>query len=142
MQALHAQQRYACGSQFDRQRNAVETAADLDDGPRVVGRPSEAGIGSARTFDEQRDGAAVQRVSVVIAQWQCECAEPVHLLAFASDRLLRGQEQPHGGRLRTQPVDQCRQIVGQVFAVVENQQQAALGQQVGQCAQWVSPSGQ
>ena len=44
-QPFHPQQRHARGGELDRQRDAVQVPADLDDGVNVLGRQRETRVG-------------------------------------------------------------------------------------------------
>ena len=56
-QAFDAEQRHPRRGEFDRERNAVQPPADLDDRRRMRGRQREVRIDRLRARDEEFDGA-------------------------------------------------------------------------------------
>ena len=101
--------------QLDRQRDAVEAAADLDDGGGVLG-PTQRDVRGdpASAFVEQRCRG---RVDAGVQGWHGP-----ELLVGHPQRLPAGGEDPHSRRAREDRVDHVGGGVQDMFAVVEHQQ--------------------
>jgi hypothetical protein len=106
------------GGQLDRQRYAVQAAAQLDHVAEAAAGDGEPG-GGRRPAGEQLD-------RVVLA----ERADRVHVLARRVERLPAGREDGHQGRVQADRLGQQRAGVEQVLAGVEYQQRRPVTQVV------------
>ena len=89
------------GGQLDRQRDAVEAAADLGDGARLVSTVNEIPAPRAGALDEQRRGRRCDRVDV-------QGGHGPELFVGHPQSLPAGGEDLHGRRLRRGSPRSCR----------------------------------
>jgi hypothetical protein len=121
--------------QFDRQRDPLQTLAELDHRPFVVRGDLEAGNYRFRPSDEQVDGRELRRLAgsetgVYVGHRQRR--HRVHVLAGDHQRLSARGEDVQFRRGPEQPVHQGRGCLEQVLAVVEDQQGVPGAQVVGE----------
>ena len=131
-QTFDAQQRNARGGEFDRQRDAVQAPADLDHRGGVLRREREARVDRLRARQEQFHGTRLQRVATGCAVGHGERAEPIDVFIRRTERLLTRDEHAQARRRRAERLDQRDHRCRQVFAVIEDQQQALRREDVGE----------
>jgi hypothetical protein len=117
----------AGGGQLDRERDAVEAAADLRDGGHVLVGRSEATARVPRPVHEELHGVArkergrVRIVVVDVERSHHEEAFTAHAESFAT-----GREHAHRRAGSEDRVDEPRRRHDQVLAVVEHEQELAV----------------
>ena len=109
----------SCCRQLDRERQPVESLADVQD-VRLLGLARrEPGTNGAGPFDEQLAGGAV-----------LERLDGTHVLAADGQALAARGQHRHGRRRRHDALDQRRRGVDHVLAVVEHQEHAPPAQRL------------
>ncbi len=108
-QPVGAERRAAGGRELDRQRQAVQPAAEFGD-EGLIGR--EAGVSGGGPVEEQPRGVGGQRQRL----------DRHRPLARYAGPLPAGDQHRHGGTGRQQPLDELGRGVDEVFAVVQDQQ--------------------
>ncbi len=103
--------------QLDRQRQTVESLADVQDVGFLGLARREAGTNGAGPFDEQLAGEDV-----------VERLDGAHVLAADGQALAARRQHRHGRRRRHDALDQRRRGVDHVLAVVEHEQHASPAQ--------------
>ncbi len=126
---LWAERGAFAGREFDRQRDAVDTAADVDDGRGVGVGKCERGRHVACAIDEQSYRARLQRVgSARPVGRDIEHADGVNVLARRPQWFARGRQdayartgaQNRGGNLRCSADD--------LLAIIEDEQHLSIAQ--------------
>ena len=119
--------------QLDRQRDTVQTPADLDHGAHVVLRQSEVRLHTLCPFDEKTDGISVRKqFDVVVRRAGFKRRQCDQLLAINSHSLPAGDQYPYAGTGLLDARDEPRDWPQQMLAVVEYEQQPLLGQHLDQ----------
>ncbi len=130
-QLPHAQRAHARGRQLQREREAVQAPADLLDGIPVAGI---GGVGGARVDQEAggADGGALPEESYGVGGRQRLDQE--HGLAGAAQRFLAGGQHAQAGSGVQEEGHEFGGDVHDVFAVVQDEQGAAVAQGGGEAA--------
>ncbi len=123
-QSLHAEQRQPRGGELDRKRNPVEAPADLDHGRQIGGRQREARIDGLRARFEELERAVLRDRSRVRGRRDGERPEAVHVLVGGPKRFLARHEHGNARCAGGHGVDERRDGVGEMLAIVENEQRA------------------
>ncbi len=124
-QRLRAHHTHACGSQLDRQRQAVDPPHDAGDRVHVVGTQREPGTRRRRPLDEEPHGRRLthgREVGVDVGDRQR--IDPPDLLSGETEHLAAGGEDREVGGRAEQAFDERRDGGAQVLAVVEHEQHA------------------
>ena len=119
---------------LDRQRQAVETAAQLDDGRLIRAGQLERPRGGGRTLGEQQHRFVLPKLGERFASVGRRKPERRHgddVLTRHLERLPGGGDHPHVGRSAKDLGHQAGGRIEHVLTVVEDQQQLAVAQ-VGQ----------
>ncbi len=112
--------------QFDRQRQTVESLADVQDVGFLGLARREAGSNGAGPFDEQFAGEDV-----------VERLDGAHVLAADGEAFAARRQHRHGRRRRHDALDERRRGVDHVLAVVEHEQHASPAQHLDESRlQW------
>ncbi len=132
-ESLQAEAVDAAGGQLDRQRHAIQLAAQMaHDGKVRFGQCEAVGVG-AGAFDEQLDGGvrpALLDVGRVLRHRGLKRSEPVHPLALAFERFTARGQDLHVRRLAQHAFGQPRRGVDHVLAIVEDDQHPAPRQRL------------
>ena len=136
--ALHAQERHARGGEFQRQRQAVELAADVHHRVQVAFVEAEARLDRADAGDEQRHRAVRRRIRQHGMVRHRQGAEPDRPLARQLQGLLARDQDLQVGHGVEQLAHERGHRIDEVLAVVQNQQFAAA-QAFGQFDARVGP---
>ena len=115
---------------LDCQRNAVEALADLGDGRRVVLRQTECRAGRRRTIDEEAHRRILgQRVDRdrFLRRGHCQSRYRKAHFARHTQGLPAGRQNPRTRAPPHQAPCQCRAGLHNVLAVVEDEQEASIG---------------
>ena len=121
--------------QFDRQRQAIERAADRGDRGGVVRADHESGAGCGGPVGEQADGLIAMRLPgrrIGAHRGHGKRWHPPDRLGRDAQRLTARDQQPQPRRVGQQLAAQLGARVDQVLAVVEGEQQQARPQRVGE----------
>ena len=120
------------GGQNERERQAVELAADARHGPRGRRRERERRVAPGGLIDEQAPGVRAHDRADVTAAGHAQRSQPKYPLMRDSQGLPARHQYPHvwcrPHKLGRQPSDGCQEVL----AVVEHQQQAAPGEALEQ----------
>jgi hypothetical protein len=126
---------------FDRQRDAIQIAADGGGGRRLLVaefEPGEAGRGAFHEELYRRIGQGLSRRQLGVRGWRRERRDPVDALAVRPQGLPTGRQHPHARRRRDQRLGYLRSRIDDPFARVEHHERLAClktseraGQRVG-----------
>ncbi len=111
-----------CGH-LQRERDAIQTPADLAQQRQLRGAALEPVVGGACALDEQCHRALMQ-IERVTVQWQCQRIDALHALALHARCLLAGHQQMLRRRRLQQLRHQRRNVVDQVLGVVQHEHPA------------------
>ncbi len=127
-----AQRAHPRRGELQRERQAVEPAADLRDRSRVLLGEDEAGIRGRGTIDEQLHGfrARDRLHRLRIALGQCKGANRPRALAGEPERLATRREHGDVGARAAHPVDERCERLDQVLAVVEHDEHLAVTEEL------------
>jgi hypothetical protein len=117
------------GRQFERQRDAVQPPADLDDGAGVLLGQCEAGRHVRRPFHEQAHGLGCGGIGQRARGSYGQRRDLPRALAPHAQRLPARRQDRQPGTVAQQRVRRSSGCVHQVLAVVENKKQCAALQQ-------------
>jgi len=135
---LDAEDPQAGRRQLERQRDAVESGADLRDRRGVLRRDPEVGLRGRRPLDEQSDGLAPgQRLGRlgrrrVTGAGQRQRRHAEGRLAGDPQQFAAGGQHPHAGAATEEGVREAGGGLDQVLAVVQHEQQALGLERVGE----------
>jgi hypothetical protein len=124
---------YAGGGEFDRERNAVETPADLRDDRRVRIGEREAVIDTLRALGKkgdrsERSGVGCTQPVAGLRRRSIQRGEPVRMLAGDAQRLATRRENAKLGAAAQECIGDIRGFGDDVFAIVENHERSLLSQ--------------
>ncbi|HZT54731.1 MAG TPA: hypothetical protein VFA35_00785, partial [Burkholderiaceae bacterium] len=132
--AVDAEQGHAPGAELDRERNAVEPAADLDHAGDVLRRERKAVDERACAGNEELHGTGgcgrVEAGCISPVARNGQRAEPVHVLVGMAQQLLARRQHVDAGRAAAQQRHEGVDGLEHVLAVVEDQQQALCGERL------------
>src|SRR3954453_1519403 len=123
----------ACGSQLDRQRDAVELAANPSQDFGILVGDVVAMSGRDGAIDEQAHSGISQHLAGTEAgalRWTRKRNELENLLAFHQQRLAAGCEDDDAGRLPVDVFCKPRDLLDDVLAAVEHEKQPAAPQEI------------
>ena len=119
--------------ELDRERQAVEAPADLDDAAHVRCVDRESRRSGGRAIREELGGGVLARnVRVGVGGRHAEGRDHHQLLAGDAERLPAGRDDPKPRTVREQLVGEHRRRGDDVLAVVEDEDRLALGEDVEQ----------
>ncbi len=121
----------ARSGQFDRQRNAIEPAADLDDNRHVGIRQDKAVKAGDRPLDEQIDRRKAERVGRRQggrSNRKLQRRQAADKFTFGAQRLAAGRQDMHPGRIGEHRFGKRGDGIDKVLAIVEQQQHLPLAQ--------------
>ena len=127
-QSIDTQQRHSRRCQLDRERDAIEPAADIDHDWQGAFSQHEPRSRGLRARDEQRDRADVARNVDRHVGRQGQGGEANHLFVRQAQRLLAGGQHSHRRGIAPQGGNDFGDAVEQVFAVVEDEQHPTRSQ--------------
>ena len=123
-QALHAEQRQSRGGKLDRKRNPVEAPANLGYGRQVRCRQHEARIDGLRARFEELQRAVLRDRARVCRRRHSERPEAVHVLVGSTKGFLTRYQNGNARCAGGHGVDERRDGVGEMLAIVENEHRA------------------
>ena len=126
------------GRQFQRQRDAIEATADIDD-PRQIGISQfEAVVAGHGPFDEELQRGKIQGLGAVQhgdGRGAVQGLQALNEFAFSPQALAAGGQDVQMRRATQQAFTQQRHAVDQVLAIVDDQQHLAFTQEHGEVVQ-------
>jgi len=126
---IHRQDRHACRGQLDRERNTIETAADLCDHSRVGRSHRQTRFNGGRTLDEESGGLGLERrVGAESRQrlGQRQRRDAADCLSRHSERFTARRDNPQRRRPSEQRLSELGTGIDQVFAVVQHEENLTI----------------
>ncbi len=118
----------SCRGEFERERQAVETPADLDDGFEILRRYRESRIGRAHPVGEEGDGAVRHRLvgGGDVSRRHRQRRDSIDAFARNAQRLAARDQQRNAGAFAQHRADDAAGLGDNVLAVVYDEQRTFL----------------